>query len=257
VEGISISLREPQLLLDAANAKRLQWQSRTTDLGYRQLPKLALELLRKHAQGTEKLILKPINSVNNIIPELMQVTGHAKSLMLYTDVRNFLLSTLRKGEGGKQTVRSMFDLLRCDFPHLEKLRLTDTIHMTDLRVILTLWRLQIEQAEQVLQQFAPGNTMASVYGETLVENPSGVLDAADRFLDLGIGPDRLEAIVNSDERHQDAKNSGQRFSAKKRAGLYRALEEFYGADLEHGMQWMVRSNPGTRLKPKLSGVLEI
>lgn len=256
VDGISIGLREPQLLLDAANAKRLQWQSRTTVLGYRQLPRLALALLHKHAQGKEKLILKPINSVNNIIPELLQVTGNAKSLMLYTDVRNFLLSTLRKGEGGRQTVRSMFDLLRCDFPHLEKLRLTDTIHMTDLRIILTLWRLQIEQAEQALQQFAPGNTMASVYGETLIEDPSGVLRAANHFLNLGVSEDRLETIVNSDERHQDAKNSGQRFSAEKRAGVYQALEEFYGADLEHGMQWMARSNPGTRLKPKLSGSLE-
>jgi len=32
VEGVSINLREPQILLDAANAKRLQWRSNTTGL---------------------------------------------------------------------------------------------------------------------------------------------------------------------------------------------------------------------------------
>jgi len=49
VDGVSVGLREPQLLLDAANAKRLQWRSRTTRLDYRQLPELALSLLQKHS----------------------------------------------------------------------------------------------------------------------------------------------------------------------------------------------------------------
>lgn len=115
VDGASLSLREPQLILDAANAKRLQWRSRTTSLDFSHLPNLAVKLLRKHAAGSEKLIIKPINCVNNIIPELLQASGATRSLMLFTDVRNFVLSSLRKGEGGKQTVRSMFDLLRCDF----------------------------------------------------------------------------------------------------------------------------------------------
>jgi hypothetical protein len=256
VEGVSISLREPQILLDAANARRLQWQSRTTALNYRQFPKLALSLLQKHAATTEKLIIKPANSVNNIVPKLLQLTRPARSLMLYTDARNFLLSTLRKGEGGRQIVRSMFDLLRCDFPHLEKLRLTDTIHMTDLKIILTLWRLQIEQAKRILHECASDDLMASVYGERLVDDTAGVLHAANHFLDLGIPPDTLAAITASDERFRDAKDSEQRFSAEKRAATYQALEDFYGADLDHGMQWMLRNNPGTRLIPELSGALE-
>ena len=123
VDGLSVSLREPQLLLDAANAKRLQWRSKTTGLDYRAMPKLALLLLQKHAGPSEKLIIKPINSVNNIISELLQLTGSGKSLMLYTDAKNFLLSTLRKGEESKYTVRAMFDLIRCDFPHLANLGL--------------------------------------------------------------------------------------------------------------------------------------
>ena len=255
VDGLSLSLREPQILLDAANAKRLQWQSRTTGLNYRQLPKLFLSLLLKHARTPEKLIIKPGNSVNNIAPELMQLTRPARSLMLYTDARNFLFSTLRKGEGGKQIVRSMFDLLRCDFPHLEKLRLTDTIHMTDLRIILTLWRLQIEQAEQILREYAPADLIASVYGERLIDDAAGVLHTANRFLDLGIPPDTLAAIAASDERFRDAKDSKQRFSTEKRAATYQALADLYGEDLEHGMQWMVRNNPGTRLVPEMSGIL--
>ena len=92
VDGFSVSLREPQILLDAANAKRLQWKSRTTPLNYSHMPKLALSLLQKHATPNERLLIKPINSVNNIIPELLQITGSAKSLLLYTDARNFLLS---------------------------------------------------------------------------------------------------------------------------------------------------------------------
>jgi len=257
VEGVSVSLREPQILLDAANAKRLQWQSKSTSLDFRHLPKLALVLLQKHARTSEKLIIKPINSVNNIIPELLQVTGSSKSLMVYTDARNFVLSTLSKGEGGKQTIRSMFDLLRCDFQHLSNLQLTHTIHMTDLRVTMTLWRLQIEQAEQALRLYSSDNIMASLYGERLIRNPLETLQAVNQFLELGISSEQISAIANSDDRFIDAKNRGKRFSLHERKKLYERLERFYGDDLDDGLQWLIRNNPGTKLHPDPSGPLHI
>jgi len=252
VDGLSAVLREPQLLLDAANAKRLQWRAKSTGLDYRDFPKLALLLLQKHAEPSEKLIIKPINSVNNIISELLQLTGSGKSLMLYTDARNFLLSTLKKGEGSKFTVRAMFDLIRCDFPQLANLRLTDTIHMTDLKVTLTLWRLQIEQAEQAVRHFSPRNPIASVYGERLIEDLAETLRAANRFLDLGISAGQIEDIARSDSRFNDAKNTGRRFSVEGRKKAYLKVENFYGAELDNGLKWMVQSNPGTRLKPEMS-----
>jgi hypothetical protein len=257
VEGTSVSLREPQLLLDAANAKRMEWKSNTTSLDYSHLPKLALALLQKHATANEKLILKPINSVNNIIPELLQVTGPTRSLMLFTNARNFILSTLKKGEGGKQTVRSMFDLLRCDFPHLANLQLTHTIHMTDMRISMTLWRLQIEQAENVVRQFSANNEMASLYGEELIDRPLEVLKAANEFLGLGISAEQVQAIAGGDQRFNDAKNAGEQFSKEKRAATYEQLEKFYGADLDDGLEWLVRNNPGSKLHPELSGVLQL
>ena len=257
VADVSVSLREPQLLLDAANAKRLQWRSSSTSLDFRQLPKLALMLLQKHAIASEKLIIKPINSVNNIIPELLQITGSGKSLMLYTDARNFVLSALGKGEGGKQTIRSMFDLLRCDFEHLSNLQLTHAIHMTDLRVIMTLWRLQIEQAEQALQKYSPDNIMASLYGEELIRNPLEALRAVSQSLELGISNEQIAAIANSDKLSDDAKNEGKKFSLKIRQEQHDQLMGFFGDDLNDGLQWLNRNNPGTELHPELSGALQI
>jgi hypothetical protein len=254
-KGVSVSLREPQLLLDAANAKRLHWRSRTSDLDFRDLPKLFLLLLQKHASATESLIIKPINSVNNIVAELLQATNSSRSLMLYTDARNFVLSSLKKGEGGKQTVRSMFDLLRCDFAHLSGLQLTQVIHMTDLRVIMTLWRLQLEQAEQVLRQFSPGGAMASLYAEDLIRNPLESIRAVNDFLGLGMSAAQIEAVVNSDERRVDAKNDRDIFTVEKREQTYRQLENFYGNDLDDGLEWLIRNNPGTALHPELSGAL--
>lgn len=257
VDGISVSLREPQILLDAANAKRLQWKSRTTDLDYRHLPTLALSLLPKHARDGEKLVVKPINSVNNIVPELLEATGTTKSLMLYTDARKFVLSTLRKGEGGKQTVRSMFDLIRCDFPHLANLQLTHAIHMTDLRIAMTLWRLQLEQATALIRQFSANGTMASLYGEELVDHPLAALQAANEFLELDIPAEKIRAIVASDERSQDAKESGKTFSKQKRDALYAGLENFLGDDLTDGLDWMTRNNPGTRVYPDPGAALQL
>lgn len=255
VDGATVALREPQLLLDAANAKRLGWQSRSMRLDYRDLPALFLRLLQKHATAQERLIIKPINSVNNIVAELLQASGASRALMLYTDASNFILSTLGKAEGGKQTVRSMFDLIRCDFPHLSNLQLTHAIHMTDLRIIMTLWRLQVEQAESLLRQFAADNRMASLYGERLIREPLASLSSANAFLELGLSAEQIEAIVNSDTCSADAKNPQQRFSAEKRERRYQELETFVGDDLRDGLQWLQRNNPGTRLMPDLSAAL--
>ncbi|MEJ2383800.1 MAG: hypothetical protein P8Y54_05310 [Xanthomonadales bacterium] len=254
-DGACFGLREPQLLLDAANAKRLQWRSTTTGLDYRDLARLALILLQKHAAPAEKLVIKPINSVNNIVTELLQITGDGTALMLFTDARNFLLSTLKKGEGAKHTVRSMFDLIRCDFPHLAQLRLTDTIHMTDLKLIMTLWRLQIEQAQQALRSVAPRNRLASVYGERLIQDPLTTVRAANRFLELGLPDGHFDGIADSELLSADAKVDGARFSATRREQAYRKVEEYYGDELDNGLRWMVQSNPGTRLVPEFSNPL--
>lgn len=255
--GMSVSLREPQLLLDAANAKRLKWRSKSNQFDYRHLITFALALFKKHASVDESLIIKPINSVNNIIPELLQVIGPSKSLMLYTDARNFLLSTLKKGEEARQTVRAMFDLTRCDFPHLSHLRLTDAIHMSDLKITLTLWRLQLEQAEQVLAHFSTNEIMASLYAEVLVENPLNALHSVNRFLDLGIPAEKITEIGNGDTFAKDAKNTKIEFSASRRQEKYRAVKEFYGTDLDNAYHWLISNNPATQLKPELSSPLKV
>ena len=151
----------------------------------------------------------------------------------------------------------MFDLLRCDFEHLSNLQLTHAIHMTDLRVIMTLWRLQIEQAEQALQKYSPDNIMASLYGEELIRNPLEALRAVSQSLELGISNEQIAAIANSDKLSDDAKNEGKKFSLKIRQEQHDQLMGFFGDDLNDGLQWLNRNNPGTELHPELSGALQI
>ncbi|MFT6101263.1 MAG: hypothetical protein ACJAYF_003826 [Arenicella sp.] len=257
VDGVSVSLREPQLLLDAANAKRLQWRSHTCNIDFRHLPLLALRLLHKHAEPHETLIIKPINSVNNIISELLQASGSSKALMLYTDARNFLLSTLKKGEEAKQRQRSMFDLLRCDFPHLSQLGLSDAIHLSDLKISLTLWRLQLEQAEQTLRRPASIGSMRSLHAETLIKQKNRVLHEANEFLQLGIASDVVSDLALGDLSTRDAKDINSRFSVSERQASYQKIEDFYGADLINGYQWLINNNPSTSLTPTLSGSLDL
>ena len=257
VKGVSVSLREPQLLLDAANAKRHNWRSQTSNIDFRHLPSLAIRLLQKHSEPHETLIIKPINSVNNIIPELLQATGSSKSLMLYTDARHFLLSTLKKGEAAKQRQRAMFDLLRRDFPHLSKLGLSDVIHLSDLKIGLTLWRLQLEQAEQALARFAPSGVMCSLHGEALVNRPREGLQAVNKFLDLGIASEKIDEIALGDLATRDAKDISSAFSVSKREADYKKIEDFYSTDLSNGYKWLITNNPSTTLTPELFGALEL
>ena len=257
VKGVSVSLREPQLLLNAANAKRVQWHSKTCNIDFRHLPALALRLLRKHAQPNETLIIKPINSVNNIIAELLHASGTPKALMLYTDARNFLLSTLKKGQAATQRQRVMFDLLRCDFPHLAKLGLSDALHLSDLKICLTLWRLQLEQAEQALAHTSMSGVLGSLNSEILINQPDKALQATNTFLDLGISSEAISDIAHGDLSARDAKNMDTSFSVSDRQASHQKIEDFYGSDLVNGYKWLTTNNPSTSLTPSLSGSIEL
>lgn len=252
LDNVSVGLREPQLLLDAANAKRLAWRSKTSSLDYRHLPTLALRLLQKHAGTDEALIIKPINLVNNIVDELLQANPASKALILYTDARRFLLSTLKKGEAAKQIQRSMFDLLRCDFPHLTQLSLSNAIHMSDLKLSLTLWRLQLEQAQQLLAYTPLTGRIKSLYSEALIDQPIQVLESANEFLNLGIAKDDIQNIAYGSTFRRDAKDLSMSFSAEAREQQYQAVEDFYGADLDNGYRWLCNNNPKTELLPELA-----
>lgn len=253
VKGVSVSLREPQLLLDAANSKRIQWRSKTSNIDFRHLPALALRLLRKHAEPHETLIFKPINSVNNIIAELLHASGAPKALMLYTDARHFLLSTLKKGQAATQRQRTMFDLLRCDFPHLSQLGLSDAIHLTDLKISLTLWRLQLEQAELALTHSSINGALGSLHAERLINQPDKALHAANKFLQLGISSEVISEIAVGDLSMRDAKDMDNSFSLSSRQVGYQKVEDFYGSDIDNGYKWLTTNNPLTSLTPSLSG----
>lgn len=120
---------------------------------------------------------------------------------------------------------------------------------------MTLWRLQIEQAHVVLQEFAARNEMASLYGENLIRQPMEALQAVNEYLQIGLSSQQITDIVGSDARFADAKNAGQRFSLEQREERYRKLEEYFGRDLDDGLEWLIRNNPGTQLRPELLGEL--
>jgi hypothetical protein len=260
IQGKTVCLREPQILLDAANAKRLNWRSRDGKTDYRHLIKLSLALLLKHRQerdgSASRLIIKPINSVNNIVPEILESSPQSRALMMYTDIRNFMLSTLNKREAGTRTVRAMFDLVRCDFPHLAKLSISNAVHMTDLKMILTLWRLQIQQAAGVMQHMEGKKSIASLHAETLIENPAISLQSANRFLQLNLSEGQIKEVVQSDGMYRDAKDQTQRFSVAGRLQKYQVIEEYFGEDIENALKWMRRSNPAVSLDPRLSSPLQ-
>ena len=152
-------------------------------------------------------------------------------------------------------------MTRCR-PLATAIAFTDSTFCRDVKlksspIILTLWRLQIEQAEAALDQFSPKKLLASLYGEKLILQPREALEAANQFLDLGISAKQIGDIVESDSRFDDAKSSGERFSLEKRTARYQKLEDFYGLELDNGLNWMLKNNPNTRLIPDLTGALNL
>lgn len=219
--GRCLALKEPRVLGVLAAAKR----SGRLD---GDMAKAVFGLLARRFQPDERILIKPSNGANTLIAEAAALAqGHM--LLLYSDCESFVLSMARQGRAGFAYARDQFRSLAADGHPAASWPAAELLRLTDLEFAALAWRMQMDALEAASARL--GDRARSLDCRVLLEDPDRVLPLIDDFLGLGLGRERLEAVVAGPLFRRDAKRPGHAFDARARDQERAQLRAHLGADL--------------------------
>ena len=246
--GKSLSLKEPKILVDLADAKRRGDLARAPGL-----PPAILALLARRFGAGEQILVKPSNGANALIGEASAST-EGRALLLHSDCRAFLVSVAKNGEPVRAYVRGLFMALMADRPGAVRWPAGDLMRLTDLQLAAVAWQLQMAVLRRAAESL--GERARSLNSADFLAEPKATLNALDDFFAIGIGRTVIGRTVTGPDFRRDPKSRAG-FDAGRRAEAAAAAESALGEDLDRIVDWSFKvcpwAQPGTALPNPLLG----
>lgn len=227
-EGAALALKEPNVIMDAANVLRM---GNGADAA-RKTVSDAVNLLARPHRANERILIKPTNTANNIAPLI--VASGAPVLLLYGDLRGFLLSVLKKGEPCKAFTRKQYTIFALDKEGVAAIPERQALGFTDLQIAALVWRHQMELFARILSSGAAN--VRSLYFRDLLNDPKTVLKAAAAHLKLELSDEALDRNVAA-VFSKNSKFADQEYTPEERSRDERSLEEAHRAEIDLIESW--------------------
>lgn len=233
-EGRVLALKEPNILLDLANALRVDEALKRDAATAGRLVATVFALLARPPRGESRVVLKPTNSANSLIDAA--IGAGAPTLLLYGPLQDYLVSILKKGEEGRAFVRQQFNIFALDGAGLGAIPQRQALGFTDLQIAALVWRCQIETFARALA-IAPRARLAALDYRDLLRDPARALPAVARHLALDIPESDLEKTATSEIFARDSKFDDRSFDAAARDAEERAVLDQWRAPIDLILAW--------------------
>lgn len=246
VPGINLALKEPQILIQLAEAKRAHQLTR-----HGAALDAAFKVLARPRAHDERVLLKPSNATNTLLPEALRATD-GKMAFLYSDCKSFVISIAKKGEMGRIFARKLFGLFAADGHPQAKWPPQDLFELSDLQVAALVWHMQIAQFRSASVQLRS----AALDCAAFLASPATVLASLNRFFELSLSQEKIDEIADGPLLSQNAKNQSEPFNAERRANEAAAIAKALGGELDTVVEWSYRACPETPRGDPLGRTLE-
>jgi hypothetical protein len=242
--GTSLALKEPMALMDLDEALRTA-PERPDD----RLVSAVFSLLGRGFTPAERVVIKPSNTTNAMISAVAANTA-GPMLLLYSSCRDFILSVARGGgvpggvEDRRRFVRDLMARRVLNRRPGVRWRPEELYAMTDLQIAALVWHAQMGEFRAVARALEPRRAR-SLDCDLFLADPRRGLDHLDRFLALGLGPARTEAIASGPKLSHHAKQPHMAFGAVGRRRAWSIVEIELGSSLGDLIEWSYRVCPET------------
>ena len=233
VPGKSLALKEPDILMQLANARRMrQFAPGGQDL----------KIIQKHLEqlgqsAGEAIVTKPTNTANNLLSEVC-ADQNSRIIVIHSDLRSFLLSIIKKGEEGRSFVRRLFNIFRMDSAFAQSIPDRDLFTLSDLQIAAFVWGLQCQQITEA------GNisslTVRGLHCDSFLDDPKAVLLRASDWLELGLTPSDISGQMEKGVMGRDSKDVGQAYDTGIRAKDRSSVEDQFEASLSYAEAWATK-----------------
>jgi hypothetical protein len=223
----NLSLCEPQVLVNAAEAKRAGLFVRRP--ASKDIPKLIFHLLARKMSPELAVTVKPAPAANVLLRDAATQTAGAM-LFLYSDCRSFLISTAKLGEEGRKYARRMFLALLGDGHAQATLPPAQLLSMSDLELAALLWHMQIAEFLRNWPLVQP--RARSLDCDAFLTNPLETLTQVSDFFSLHVGSEKLAEAVSGPLFRQNAKDPSSSLDFRMRREQNDAIAGQLGPDLD-------------------------
>lgn len=246
--GQALALKEPDILMGLANAYRMarnENENREID----QIRELILRLLARPHESSERVVIKPTNMANNLAPIL--AATEMRAVLLYGDLKGFLVSVLKKGEACKAFIRKQYTIFALDKEGVGAIPERRALGLTDLQIAALVWRHQMEMFTRLLA--APnGDHLRSLDFRMLLDRPADVLRAANAHLKLTIADKDVEAAASGPVFRTNSKFDDQDYDAGARAKDEAELVARHKEELDMIEDWTMKLKLATDIPRALA-----
>lgn len=229
--GVALSLKEPAALMEIANIKRRQGEA-VSDAWL--TPVVAA--LCQPVDGEHHTVIKPTNTVNNLIGDVARLFPESRHLFLTSQLRAFLISIAKKGEAGRAFARRLFTIFAMDGHPVARTDPRQLMQMSDLQIAALVWQMQVAAMLEAAAQ-GPADRFASMDGDVFVADPAKGLAAVDDFFGLELGEAHVSETAAGPLFTRDAKDTGQAHGPDRRRQEAERIADQLGPELDAIVDW--------------------
>ena len=227
-----VALKEPLALmsLSAASLDAAFARERLDDRLRR-----ALALLARPWSEGGRVLIKPTNLVNRLLPRTLEVAPGARAVLLYSSLREFLVSCCKKLPQAETRIRWMANHLLPGSPLAHALGVDPLQPFNFVEACVLTWYAQMELFGIALARDG-GARLATLDMDVLLAEPARTVAHAARWLGLDASLDGLDARVAAEfSRH--AKATDQPFDPAARAAEKARVLARYGQLIDQAEAW--------------------
>ena len=240
----SLSLKEPGILMDLANARRMAHQNGMSAPDLEKLTDSIFTLLARRFEPGETIIIKPTNPANPIATDAL-IRGH-NALFMVSELKDFLISVLKRGEACKAFMRTLYNIFALDPAPLGKIPQRQALTFTDLQIASLVQQHQMEFLTSLGDKFGP--QVRAFDGNTFPSDPKKFLTATVQHFAMGWPEGLIETQAVSDIFSRNSKFDHEAYSGDARAEDAAEIEALHGEALSVTLQWASTLTLGGRAK---------
>jgi hypothetical protein len=225
-----VALKEPNVLLRLAD----QVRSLPSDVLSRRTA-AAVRLLGQPWHAGGRVLIKPTNVVAPLMPALLAATAGAPAILLYSSLREFLISCFKKLPAAEERMQVMAGQVLPGTGLIARLGLNQLQELGFVENCVLTWYTQIERYAQALAG-SQGSRLRTLDMATLLAQPEVAVLACARWLKLDLDEATVhERVATEFARH--AKSPEAEYSPDQRSAEKQLLLGHYGDVIEQALAW--------------------
>lgn len=234
--GKSFSVREPNALMQLAEFKREQGNEIYQMEVWPRLLRLVVFLLGRPFEQDAAVIIKPSNSMNNLIVDLMGVDSRSKALMMSSESQEFIVSNLKKA-GYQQFCQQLMALLAKDNLNFTFNKDANLEELSGPQMANLVWALQQIQWNGSTSELDT-NRFRYLNISEFLQQPQQSITALSDFFELGFESSEVTDIMGSQAFTSHSKEGRDNFNDQAKKQEDQQILTQHKVDIQNAENWL-------------------